>query len=214
MNNHCVMCLMVGNSALLAGINDDIQVPGVVASVILHLTCWPAGAFFSCNSCNRMICCCNADDQVPLRCFPAASLTLSAFVADADIRAGMYQVPPVSAEAEASAVADAAKFAAEQAMLEFQEAAVAAADMSKDSSGWHLTTAPSAAAAAAAASTGIRSGGSSDLATVRQGVLRNGSSVAAAAAAAGGAGTQHQHQGWQGHGSGLAGQSSVEEFKT
>eukprot|EP00775_Hariotina_reticulata_P004373 gene4373-4626_t len=32
--------------------------------------------------------------QLPLQKFPAASLTLSAFVADADIRAGMCQVPP------------------------------------------------------------------------------------------------------------------------
>jgi hypothetical protein len=64
--------------------------------------------------------------QVPLPVLPLAYLDLSAFVADADCRAGMYQVPPVSAAALAKAAADDAA-AAEAAAADAAEAAAAAA---------------------------------------------------------------------------------------
>lgn len=66
-----------------------------------------------------------------------ASLGLSAFLADADCRAGMYQVPPVSAGALAAAAADdaaAAAAAAAEAEAAAEAAAVAAAAADSDAS--------------------------------------------------------------------------------
>jgi hypothetical protein len=68
---------------------------------------------------------------------PMAYVHLSAFLADADCRAGMYQVPPVSAAALASAAADdaaAAAAAAKMAIDLADKAAVAAAAADSDAS--------------------------------------------------------------------------------
>lgn len=65
--------------------------------------------------------------QVPLPCLPGSCLDLSGFLADADCRAGMYQVPPVSTAAAQAAALDDAGAAAIAALLAQQEEEAAAA---------------------------------------------------------------------------------------
>lgn len=96
------------------------------------LSCWAANALCVCMCVHVAALC-----QVPLPVLPMASLGLSAFLADADCRAGMYQVPPVSAGALAAAAADdaaAAAAAAAEAEAAAEAAAVAAAAADSDTS--------------------------------------------------------------------------------